>query len=68
VHGSLGMDTARPDGAPVGQGVRMTKPDQSDAGMSSVEDELRSWLAEHWDPELTVREWWHRLAMAGGRP
>ncbi|MGD9797215.1 MAG: acyl-CoA dehydrogenase family protein [Acidimicrobiia bacterium] len=34
----------------------------SAAGPSSLEDELRSWLAEHWDPDLTVRAWWRRLA------
>lgn len=30
-----------------------------------VLDELRTWLAEHWDPELTVAEWWERLGTAG---
>jgi alkylation response protein AidB-like acyl-CoA dehydrogenase len=28
-------------------------------------DELRTWLEENWDPDLTVGEWWHRLGMAG---
>jgi alkylation response protein AidB-like acyl-CoA dehydrogenase len=28
-------------------------------------DELRDWLAENWDPELTVEEWWERLGLAG---
>ncbi len=32
-------------------------------------DELRSeldaWLADNWDPEASVREWWQRLAAAG---
>lgn len=28
-------------------------------------DELRSWLSDNWDPELTVREWWDRLGRAG---
>jgi alkylation response protein AidB-like acyl-CoA dehydrogenase len=27
--------------------------------------QLESWLDEHWDPALTVREWWARLACAG---
>ncbi len=31
----------------------------------SVREELRSWLADAWDPELTVGEWWERLADAG---
>ena len=28
-------------------------------------DELRAWLAENWDPDLTVRAWWERLGLAG---
>ncbi len=28
-------------------------------------DELRTWLGEQWDPDLTVGEWWERLGMAG---
>ena len=28
-------------------------------------DELRSWLEENWDPEITVAEWWERLGLAG---
>src|SRR4051812_18948313 len=27
--------------------------------------ELRTWLEESWDPDLTVGEWWERLGMAG---
>ena len=27
--------------------------------------ELRSWLQDNWDPELTVGEWWERLGLAG---
>ena len=26
---------------------------------------MRDWLAENWDPNLTVREWWRLLAEAG---
>jgi alkylation response protein AidB-like acyl-CoA dehydrogenase len=32
---------------------------------SSLERELRDWLAENWDPDLTVGEWWDRLGNAG---
>jgi alkylation response protein AidB-like acyl-CoA dehydrogenase len=32
---------------------------------TSVRNELRSWLAENWDPDLTVGEWWERLADSG---
>src|SRR5690349_12609540 len=28
-------------------------------------DELRAWLAENWDPDLSVANWWERLGRAG---
>jgi|SRR5581483_1572883 len=28
-------------------------------------DELRAWLEDNWDPDLTVAEWWKRLGEAG---
>ena len=28
-------------------------------------DELRTWLEENWDPDLTVGEWWERLGLSG---
>jgi len=28
-------------------------------------DELRGWLEENWDPELTLAEWWGRLGESG---
>lgn len=31
----------------------------------TVREEVRAWLAESWDPELTVAEWWERLARSG---
>jgi alkylation response protein AidB-like acyl-CoA dehydrogenase len=27
--------------------------------------EVRAWLEESWDPDLTVAEWWERLGLAG---
>ena len=27
--------------------------------------ELRAWLQDNWDPDLTVGEWWERLGLAG---
>ena len=27
--------------------------------------ELRNWLEANWEPELTLRQWWNRLATAG---
>ena len=34
-------------------------------GGSELVDELRAWLEQSWDPDLTVGEWWQRLGMAG---
>lgn len=31
----------------------------------SVKAEVTSWLAEQWDPEISVLEWWDRLASSG---
>jgi alkylation response protein AidB-like acyl-CoA dehydrogenase len=28
-------------------------------------DEVKAFLEENWDPDMTVREWWERLGMAG---
>jgi alkylation response protein AidB-like acyl-CoA dehydrogenase len=28
-------------------------------------DELRAWLEQNWDPELTLAQWWERLGTAG---
>ena len=36
--------------------------------MPTAEDvraEVKAWLEENWDPDLTVAEWWDRLARAG---
>ncbi|HEY5662634.1 MAG TPA: acyl-CoA dehydrogenase family protein [Ilumatobacter sp.] len=33
--------------------------------MADVIDELRAWLEQNWDPELTVAQWWERLGLAG---
>src|SRR4051812_46169206 len=31
----------------------------------SVIDEVKPWLADNWDPDLSVGEWWQRLADSG---
>ena len=28
-------------------------------------DELRDWLRDHWDPDLTCAQWWEQLGLAG---
>ena len=32
---------------------------------TDVITELRAWLDQNWDPDLTVGEWWERLGLAG---
>ena len=39
----------------------ITPPTSSD----DLVDELRSWLEENWDPDITVGEWWQRLGLSG---
>jgi alkylation response protein AidB-like acyl-CoA dehydrogenase len=36
-----------------------------DITAAQVRAEVKDWVADHWDPELTVGEWWKRLAAAG---
>ncbi len=44
----------------------MTDTTERPASTSSdVVDEVRAWLEENWDPDLTVAEWWERLGLAG---
>ena len=33
--------------------------------MTDVASEARSWVKENWSSDLTLREWWQRLAVAG---
>ena len=33
--------------------------------MSELVAEVKEWLAENWDPDLTVAEWWERLGSSG---
>lgn len=37
----------------------------SELTVEQVRAEVRAWLAESWDPDLTVGEWWERLAHSG---
>ena len=34
-------------------------------GTDELLNELRAWLNDNWDPDLTVAEWWQRLGLAG---
>ena len=42
----------------------MTATESTDT-VESVVDEIRAWLSENWDPELTLAEWWQRLGTSG---
>jgi alkylation response protein AidB-like acyl-CoA dehydrogenase len=35
------------------------------ANAEATRAEVEAWLDDHWDPGLTVREWWAQLAQAG---
>jgi alkylation response protein AidB-like acyl-CoA dehydrogenase len=42
-----------------------TMSESGDTGTDEILADLRAWLAENWDPDLTVGEWWDRLGLAG---
>ena len=35
------------------------------AASTDLVEEIRTWLRENWDPDLTVAQWWERLGLAG---
>ncbi len=37
----------------------------TDVAGSDLTDEIRTWLEENWDPDLTVAQWWELLGLAG---
>jgi alkylation response protein AidB-like acyl-CoA dehydrogenase len=41
--------------------VEETRP----RGADEVASEVRAWLKDNWDPELSLAEWWERLADSG---
>jgi alkylation response protein AidB-like acyl-CoA dehydrogenase len=40
-------------------------PAPADRPHHEIWDEVQAWLAEHWDPDLTVDAWWRTVAAAG---
>jgi alkylation response protein AidB-like acyl-CoA dehydrogenase len=42
-----------------------TEPVTTGDAYAAIRDELRSWLDDNWDADLTVAEWWDRLGTAG---
>ncbi len=46
--------------------VTSTLPDAATSGgTDELLSELDAWLADQWDPDLTVGEWWERMGLAG---
>ena len=45
----------------------MTKVEEApkEQTSESIVEEIRAWLGDNWDPELTVAEWWERMGLAG---
>ncbi len=43
----------------------MSDTTEAAAAQDELVDELRTWLSENWDPELTVEQWWQLLGLAG---
>jgi alkylation response protein AidB-like acyl-CoA dehydrogenase len=43
----------------------MTDTAERTGAATDVVAEVRAWLEENWDPDLTVAEWWERLGLAG---
>ena len=43
----------------------MTDLEDRTTPSTDVVEEVRAWLDESWDPDLTVGEWWERLGLAG---
>ena len=35
------------------------------ASIDDIRDEFKSWLNQHWNPDMTVRQWWAAMADAG---
>jgi alkylation response protein AidB-like acyl-CoA dehydrogenase len=43
----------------------VTDDDRTGSDSASVSDSFPRWLDEHWDPDLTLGDWWDRLGTAG---
>ena len=39
----------------------MTDTATDTTGTEELLSDLRAWLSENWDPDVTVAEWWERL-------
>ena len=43
----------------------MTDLEERTSAPTDAVAEVRAWLEDNWDPDLTVGEWWERLGLAG---
>ena len=43
----------------------MTDTEERTTQSSDAVEAVNQWLAENWDPDLTVAEWWERLGLSG---
>ncbi|MBA2608530.1 MAG: acyl-CoA dehydrogenase family protein [Actinobacteria bacterium] len=43
----------------------MTVTDETTRATADPIEELRDWLKDNWDPDLTCGQWWERLGLAG---
>jgi alkylation response protein AidB-like acyl-CoA dehydrogenase len=57
------MTTAEVHGAGAARAGEVTIPD--DGRFDDVRAEVRAWLTGNWSADLTLREWWTRLAESG---
>ena len=46
-------------------GCSSRRASESGGSVADLRTEIREWLGEQWSPDLTLREWWGRLAGAG---
>mgnify|MGYP001611085752 CR=1 FL=1 len=50
---------------PVQQQMDSEEAEQDSEEAAAIRSEVRGWLAENWDPDLTLRDWWKRLGQSG---
>jgi len=45
--------------------MTIVEPHATTGTITEIVAELHDWLAENWDPDLTLAEWWERLGTSG---
>jgi len=64
LSGELGEGTVLPSVRALARDLRISVITTARA-YDDLAAEVTSWLEEHWDPDLTVEEWWDRLGRSG---